>query len=75
MAVDPGRHVHESTAITRVRKAETAANDEKSARFIEAARELGCDESPEAFEAAVKRVARHKMVEDKPDGKLQKIPK
>ena len=28
-------------------------------RFIEAVRELGCDESPEAFEAAVKKVARH----------------
>ncbi len=35
-------------------------------RFIEAARELGCDESPEAFEAAVKKVARHKPIEEKP---------
>ena len=35
----------------------------QSARFIEAARELGCDESPDAFEAAVKKVARHKPVE------------
>ena len=33
-------------------------------RFIEAARELGCDESPEAFEAAVKKVARHKPKHD-----------
>jgi len=33
----------------------------QSARFIEAARKLGCDESPEAFEAAVKKVARQKV--------------
>ena len=37
----------------------------QSARFIEAARELGCDESPVAFEAAVKKVARHKPAEEK----------
>ena len=37
----------------------------QSARFIEAARELGCDESPDAFEAAVKKVARQKPVEKK----------
>ena len=47
------------------------ADPEQSARFIEAARELGCDESPGAFEAAVKKVARHKPVEattaSKPD--------
>lgn len=35
----------------------------QSARFIEAARELGCDESPDAFEIAVKKVARHKSAE------------
>lgn len=44
---------------------ETAAA--QSARFIEAARELGCDESPDAFEAAVKKVARHKPVEERPE--------
>ena len=44
----------------------------QSARFIEAARELGCDESPGAFEAAVKKVARHKPVEEKPPIKLGK---
>ncbi len=43
----------------------------QSARFIEAARDLGCDESPDAFEAAVKKVARHKPVEEKPSGQLQ----
>ena len=32
----------------------------QSARFIEAARELGCGESPNAFEAAVKKVARQR---------------
>lgn len=40
----------------------------QSARFIEAARELGCDESPDAFEAAMKKVARHKPAEEKPEG-------
>ncbi len=45
-------------------------------RFIEAARELGCDESPEAFEAAVKKVARHKQVEEKPkDAPSKALPK
>lgn len=37
----------------------------QSARFIDTARELGCDDSPDAFEAAVKKVARHKPVEGK----------
>ncbi len=54
--------------MTRVRKAETAADDEQSRRFIEAARELGCEESPDAFEAAVKKVARHKPVEENSSG-------
>ena len=49
-------------------KKETTADPDQSARFIEAARELGCDESPGAFEAAVKKVARHKPVEEKPEG-------
>ena len=44
----------------------SAETDAQSARFIEAARELGCDESPDAFEAAVKKVARHKAVEEAP---------
>ena len=38
----------------------------QSARFIEAARELGCDEAPDAFEAAVKKVARQKPMEETP---------
>jgi len=46
----------------------------QSARFIEAARKLGCDESPDAFEAAVKKVARHKPVEEKPAAKSRGEP-
>ncbi len=46
--------------------AEKPTPKEQSARFIEAARELGCDESPDAFEAGVKKVARHKPVEERP---------
>ena len=48
-----------------------AGDPDQSARFIEAARELGCDESSGAFEAAVKKVARHKPVEERPSGKPQ----
>ncbi len=51
--------------MTAKAKKDTAADPEQSARFIEAARELGCDESPDAFEAAVKKVAQHKPVEQK----------
>ena len=43
-------------------KADQAA---RSARLIEAARELGRDESPDAFETAVKKVARHRPVQEK----------
>jgi len=53
------------TAVNSEKPRRTPAQDQ-SARFIEAARELGCDESPGAFEAAVKKVARHKPVEEKP---------
>lgn len=52
--------------MTARRKKDTAADPAQFARFIEAARELGCDESPDAFEAALKKVARHKPVEEKP---------
>jgi hypothetical protein len=38
--------------------------EEQFTRFIKAARALGCDESPDAFEAAVKKVARHKPKHD-----------
>ena len=32
----------------------------QSERFIKAARELGCDESEEAFDAALRKVAKHR---------------
>jgi hypothetical protein len=38
----------------------------QSQRFVEAAQALGCDESEANFEAALKKVARHKPVADKP---------
>jgi len=37
----------------------------QSERFTEAARELGCDESEEKFDAALKKVAEHKGRSDK----------
>lgn len=37
-------------------------NISQSAKFIEAARELGCDEDPTHFDEILKRVARHKPV-------------
>lgn len=37
----------------------------QSDRFIEAARELGCDENEEAFERVVKRVARQHPAEQR----------
>jgi len=55
----------------KTRARSVPADPEQSARFIEAARELGCDESPGAFEAAVKKVARHKPMEGKPAGKTK----
>lgn len=46
--------------------------DTQSRRFIEAARELGCDESEANFEAALKQVARHKPPSDaKPTSKAK----
>ena len=43
-------------------KKKIKSDPDQSVRFIEAARELGCDESPDAFEVAVKKVARHKSL-------------
>ena len=48
--------------MTMKTKKDTATDTAQSARFIEVARELGCDESPDAFAAAMKKVARHKPV-------------
>ena len=46
-------------------KTEKMTPEQQRAAFEATARELGCDESPDAFEAAVKKVARHKPVEEK----------
>ena len=43
-------------------KTPTSTIDNRGQRFIEAARELGCDESEANLEAALKKVARHKLV-------------
>jgi hypothetical protein len=40
-------------------------NPEQSKRFIEAAREIGADESPEAFERVFKKVVRQKPAKPK----------
>jgi len=40
-------------------------NPEQSKRFIETAREVGADESPEAFERAFEKVVRPKNVDPK----------
>jgi hypothetical protein len=48
----------------------------KSVKFIEAARALGCDEDPAHFDAALKKVARHKpTVETPPQTKEPKTKK
>ena len=52
-------------------KAEKMTPEQQRAAFEATARELGCDESPDAFEAAVKKVARHKPVEERPIGKSE----
>jgi hypothetical protein len=41
------------------RKKPTSA-DSQSDKFIEAARELGCDDDPAHFDEMLKKVARHK---------------
>lgn len=39
--------------------------EDQARKFIDAARELGCDEDESHFEAALKKVARHKPPHDK----------
>ena len=41
-------------------KTSNATISEQARRFAEKARELGCDEDPEAFERAVKKLARQR---------------
>lgn len=73
-AVGLGHHIpRDKTMATRGKK-DIAADPEQSARFIEAARELGCDESPDAFEAAVKKVARHKPLDEMPGNEGMNVP-
>jgi hypothetical protein len=49
-----------------------STNDKKqSAKFVEAARELGCDTDEAKFNAALGKVARHK-VPTKPTGPAEK---
>jgi hypothetical protein len=41
---------------------------EQTQRFEQAAKELECDEDPAHFDAALKKVARHKPAKDSEDG-------
>ena len=43
-----------------------------SSPFEDAARALGCDESEERFDAALKKVAAHKLPDKKSDDKQEK---
>lgn len=45
----------------------------QATKFADAARELGCDESEKAFNAALKRVATHKPASEPP--KAEREPK
>jgi len=45
----------------------------QSQRFIEAARELGCDEDESHFEEKLKKIARHKPPKDREDGAPRSI--
>jgi hypothetical protein len=42
------------------RKRQKVTKDTQAEAFIEAAKDLGCDESEAHFDAALKKVARHK---------------
>ena len=45
-----------------------ATPTEQSQRFIEAARELGCDEDEDAFDEKLKIIATQKPKSEKPEG-------
>ncbi|MBG0800839.1 hypothetical protein IYW40_04955 [Methylocystis sp. H4A] len=47
-------------------KKRTVAKADQYAEFIDAAKSLGCDEDPAHFDAALKKVARHKASPDAP---------
>jgi hypothetical protein len=46
-----------------VKRSETA-DKSQSERFKQAARELGCDESEERFDAALKVIAKHRLKDE-----------
>ena len=48
------------------------AGKSQSKRFIDAAPELGCDESGERFDKALRAVAKHKKITLKPSKKGQR---
>jgi ADP-ribosylglycohydrolase len=56
-------------------KAKKTDDKDQSAAFIEAARELGCDDDPAHFDEMLKKVARHKPAKDSEDGGPQSPPK
>jgi hypothetical protein len=45
---------------------ETNKTKSQKEKFIETARELGCDESPEAFDKAFSKIVPSKPIADKP---------
>lgn len=50
-------------------KKRTVAKDNQYAEFVDAAKSLGCDEDPAHFDAALKKVARHKKTVSPNKGK------
>jgi hypothetical protein len=51
---------------TRSQKTTAEPDAEQSKRFMEAARELGCDEDEAHFEEALRKIGRHKQPTDPP---------
>jgi hypothetical protein len=59
-------------------KKRTVAKANQYAEFVDAAKSLGCDEDPAHFDAALKKVARHKpatRVENEKKPRLEKPDK
>jgi hypothetical protein len=56
-------------------KKRTVAKANQYAEFVDAAKSLGCDEDPAHFDAALKKVARHKQVSEPPSPKPQRQKK
>lgn len=55
-----------------IEKSKTSTKSQ-GARFIDAARSLGCDESEERFDEALKKVARHKLAPSDADKEPEKV--